>query len=194
MRFSRIFDEGGGWDSGTFEPEERGPGVDLGGGTEAPAAPTAPSAPPPEAPTGGDEPGPSNNPEPPQQGNPNPPGPPVPPAVPSAVQGIEQSESTGGVRGSFGQAGDAGFSKRFGSPASWFKGAGQKGGASAGVMAELANKGRGILGRGRAGASAGGGVTVPNVAGPSEGAVSGGANDEQWQRILAEVLNQRFGG
>lgn len=194
MRASRIMDDGGGWDTWVDRlGEDPNAGVDLG--TPAPSAPTAPSAPAaPDAPTGGQDPGPVSQPEPPARGNPTPPAPPVPPAVPSAVQGVKESAATGGVQGSFAQAGDAGFSRRFGTPASWFKGAGQKGGASAGILSELANKGRGILGRQGAGSSAGGGTSVPVVQGPSAGAVSGGQNDEQWQRILAEVLKQRFGG
>ncbi len=194
MRATRIMDDGGGWDTWVDQLDQQGTGDAP---TQEPTAPTAPAPSTMETvpmPTGGDKPGPAPSPEPPQSGNPAPPTPPVPPAVPSAVQGIQGSEATGGVRGTFAQAGDAGFSKRFGTPASWFKGAGQKGGASSGIFSELANKGRGILARGSAGSGAGGGTTVPVVQGPSAGAVGGGANDEQWQRILAEVLKQRFGG
>lgn len=186
MRFSRLFDAEGGYDTA---PEDPTSGDLAGSTTEPDAVPLAAST---MTPTAGTEPGPASNPQPPQTGNPPPPSPPVPPAVPSAVQGIGQSEATGGVRGSFGQAGTTGFTKRFGTPAAWFKGAGEK--PKTGFMNELANKGRGILGRQSAGSSAGGGVTVPVVQGPSAGTESGGPNDEQWQRILAEVLKQRFGG
>jgi hypothetical protein len=107
--------------------------------------------------------------------------------VVSSVPGIQASEATGGVQGSFGQAGDAGFSKRFGQPASWFKG-----GPTAGLGHERANVGRDLLGKIGAGGGVGG-TTVSNAVSPSQGSEGGGENDEEFQRMLRAVMAQRFG-
>jgi len=102
------------------------------------------------------------------------------------VPGIQGSEATGGVQGSFGQAGTGGFSKRFGAPAAWFKG-----GPSAGLAREAANRGR-VGAGGDAAALSGGGEISPVLAGPSSGLEGGGKNDEEWQRILQAVMAKRF--
>lgn len=194
LRFSRIF-EG----DGTYDNLPEGRGVDLGGNQDvgagndpapAPTAPSAPSEPPPQ--TGGSEPGPATPPSPPR-GNPIPPAPPVPPAVPSAVQGVQQSEATGGVRGTFAQAGSSGLTKRFGSPAAWFRGAQSNPAGAQALMAEVANRGRGVLGRQSSGSNTGGSV-VPVSSGPSLDPMANDKQNIDWQRLLAEVMKQRFGG
>lgn len=190
MRYSRMMDGQGGWDydPGGFNQEPDPQTIDAIVSEPMPAAPKVATEPP--AQTDGSEPGPARNPEPAQQGNPVAAMAPVPPAVPSAIAGVKESEATGGVKGSFGQAGEAGFSRRFGSPAAWYKGAGQ---SDPSVMADIANKGRGILGRKNAGAGVGGGVTVPVVGAPSQGASSGNSVDEFWDRVIRETLRKRFG-
>lgn len=193
MRMSRIYDMDGYTDveAGTgYDPETgqnwNDPGPDA---PSAPAAPAGPAAPP-EAPSEDPKPGPNNSPAP-QGGNPPAPQPP-PPAVVSSVPGIKGSEETGGVQGSFEQAGSAGFSKRFGLPAAWFKG-----GPTMGLAREASNKGRAVLGKDRAGTVSGsyGAETVGAApAGPSSGAQGGGKNDEEWQRLMRAVLQNRFRG
>ena len=192
MRMSRIYDMDG------YTDVEAGTGYDTqtgerwtDPGPDAPDAPTAPTGPEaPSAPSEDPQPGPNNNPAP-QGGNPPAPQPP-PPAVVSSVPGIKGSETTGGVQGSFEQAGSAGFSKRFGLPAAWFKG-----GPTAGLAREASNRGREVLGKDRAGQVSGsyGAETVSAApVGPSAGGEGGGKNDEEWQRLIAAVLKNRFRG
>lgn len=194
MRISRIFDGEGSFDIpadyGMPREDQQTPTAPAGSPT--PSAPSAPAEPPPA--TGGQTPGPTTPSRPPT-GNPAPPMPPVPPAVPSAVQGIKESQATGGVQGSFAQAGSAGLSKRFGSPAAWFRGAGDPNQRAAvqALGADLANRGRTVLGKGSAGASSGGSV-VPVNNGPSLDAVADDKQNIDWQRLIQEVMKQRFGG
>lgn len=192
MRFNRLYDDDGGFQN--YETEFG----NMGGNNDAfeqapsdsgPAAPS-PSEPSPSSPSEDPKPGPNNNPAP-QGGNPPAPQPP-PPAVVSSVPGVKGSEATGGVQGSFEQAGSAGFSKRFGLPAAWFKG-----GPTAGLAREASNRGRTVLGKDRAGQVSGSyGAETVNAAptGPSMGGEGGGKNDEEWQRLIAAALKNRFRG
>jgi hypothetical protein len=190
MRMNRIYDMDG-W---TDVPADN---ADAGLGKEPEPAP-APAAGSPEpskgtietapSPSQDPKPGPNNNPAP-QGGNP-PAQQPPPPAVVSSVPGIKGSEATGGVQGSFEQAGTGGFNRRFGLPAAWFKG-----GPTAGLAREASNKGRSLLGKERAGQVSGGfGAETVGVSptGPSQGLEGGGKNDEEWQRLIAQVLKSRF--
>jgi hypothetical protein len=181
---SRLYDERGGWGQDEIrDPIVNEPAPDAGATTTSEPAPA-----PAPAPTEDPAPGPVSSPAP-QGGNPPRPRP-TPPAVVSSVPGVQASDVTGGVQGSFGQAGTAGFSRRFGMPAAWFRG-----GPTAGLAREAGNRGRGILGRERAGQVSGGygAETVANLAGPSLGEQGGGKNDEEWQRILQAAMRNRFG-
>jgi len=179
MRFSRLYDADGGYrESPADDPAPR---QDETAGS-APGAP-ADVAP---APSADPKPGPNTNPAP--QGGVTPPPSAPPPAIASSIPGIAGSEATGGVQGSFAQAGTGGFNKRFGLPAAWFKG-----GPSAGLAREAANRGRvGAGGQGFNPGIAAGAETVASVAGPSTGSVGGGQNDEEFQRLLKQVLQNRF--
>lgn len=192
MRNTRIYDM-----DGYTDVESGYDGMDAGseatGGQQS--APPSPASPSPLG-DGGSMPLPPSDPGPGPNGNPAPQGgnPPAPqgppPAVVSSVPGVKGSETTGGVQGSFAQAGDAGFSKRFGLPAAWFKG-----GPTAGLAREASNKGRGVLSKGQAGQVSGGygAETVANPGvGPSLGGEGGGKNDEEFQRMLRAVLQNRF--
>jgi len=181
MRFSRIYDADGGYreeQADSFTPKQE---------QQASAETGAPSLPAPQpAPSEDPKPGPNTNPAP--QGGVTPPPSAPPPAIASSIPGIAGSEATGGVQGSFAQAGTGGFNKRFGLPAAWFKG-----GPSAGLARESANRGRvGAGGQGFNPGIAAGAETVASVSGPSTGSVGGGQNDEEFQRLLKQVLQNRF--
>jgi hypothetical protein len=107
--------------------------------------------------------------------------------VVSSVPGIQASDTTGGVQGSYQQAGTGDFGRVFGGePAEWFRG-----GPRAELARERSNVGRDLLGRVEAGGGVGGSTSVNPVA-PSLGEVGGGENDEEFQRVLQEVMRQRF--
>jgi len=114
---------------------------------------------------------------------------PPPPATPSAIPGLTASDATGGIQGSFGQAGSSDFSRKFGLPAAWFRG-----GPTAGLGLEAANRGRVGIGGDRSAlvGGGGGGESVANVAGPSVGLEGGNKNDEEFQRIIQAVMRNRF--
>lgn len=157
----------------------------------------APTAPPTQPPSPGVEaqPGPAETPGQ-GQGGPPPTPPAAPPAIPSAVKGIEQGEG-GLLKGTFAGP-SADFARRFGGvgPALWFRNAAQAG-AAAGLPGQgRDDRARANVGRLQAGEIGGnvGGAVAQNVPAPSMGSEQGGANDEEWQRFMRSVMQNRFGG
>lgn len=112
------------------------------------------------------------------------------PSAPTAVQGVQSSDVTGGVQGSFGQAGTAGFANRFGSadnaPATWFRrnaSMAQPGGQGD-FMKRIATSGSG------SGAQTSGGGSGAAI--DANLGVGGQPGDEDWQRFMQAVIQQRF--
>lgn len=163
--------------------------------------PPAPEAPPPSAPSGGGQPqGGSGGGQPALPPAPkfDVPAPPSPTGInpgaqagtsPTAVQGLQASAETGGVQGSFGQAGTSNFSQRFGSqePATWYRRQAGVGQGSPEFQSRLASM--------RGGAQAAGGDTggAQAAINASLGESAGGRpQDEEWQRFMQAVQQQRF--
>lgn len=193
MRFGGIYDDefqvagspfnGGGKDpsnTGANAPDPESP---------SPAPQQAPQAP--ETPV--NTPGPANNP---QAGQAGPPPPSPPPALATGQgAGLVGSETTGGLKGSFAQAGDADFARRFGgdSPAVWFRNFGREGQRGRGPGTIMPGDNRNATTRG--GGQSGGAIPAVSAIppGPQGGPEGGGKQDEEWQRFMRSVIQQRFG-